>query len=139
MASMAHEQYHAAGIFIALRPDCRGMQHLQFHRAGCEAISRADRTEWNTLFLQRCQGEAHARCGLFRKGWRTGHLSDNEPVEQGRQTVEMIEIGMGKEDFIDSPNAPAPEEWGDLPAGHVRTGQCAGIVDQDTAVRALED
>ena len=65
---------------------------------------------------------------------RTGKV-----LQQRRQTVEVIGVGVRKDDLVDAPAASLPQKRSDMAARQVRSGQGPSIVDQHAAAGSFDD
>jgi hypothetical protein len=94
VAGVAYFQHQAAGVFVALRAGRRRVQHLQRHVARSETVACLDDARRDAAALQLGERVGDALRILVGERRRASHLANAETVEQGRQAIEVVEVGM---------------------------------------------
>src|SRR5207237_4102007 len=128
MAAVMDEHYQTTGILIPGWTGCGRMEDLHHNHAGGEAVAGANDANWYLSFLKCSESEVDPRRRFVRKGRRARNLAHGKSIQERRQAVEMIQVRVGEEHFIDTAYASTPEKRRDLPSGYFGAAQRTGII-----------
>src|SRR5579883_1138642 len=131
---MTHQQHQTTGVLVSGWTSGGWVKHIEAHIPGRKAIASGDDATGNTLLLQNSECRLHTRTLLVGESWRYGDLTHRKSTEEFRQAVEVIEIGVRKEDFVDTTDASTPQVRRDHSAHCIGTGRGPRIVEQHAAV-----
>src|SRR5215813_11455644 len=116
-------------VLLPLRSHARRMQYFQIDFARGQAVAGLDNTHWYPVAIDYFENAIDARRVAVCEGRCATDLTNRKAIQQRRQAIEVIEVGMRNEDLVDAADALVPEERCDVPAGHFRAGHGAGIVE----------
>jgi hypothetical protein len=139
LSSVFHPQHDAVGVVVGRQRTAGRVQNSQGTRwAAVEPVARADFTNRDGLPDQGIMECANRRGRPFEHDGRHIDCADREPVEQRRQGVEMVDVGMGKDDGVEMRDPPRPEKSADDVGRMVRGAHLPGVVEQGLAVRQFD-
>ena len=104
-----------------------------------QSLPPAKRTHRDAAVRQQPHQQLHSRFILGGEGWRHAHLADAEAFHQRRQTVEVIQVGVRQEYFIEAGDAARPEKRCDLPCRHFRTEERPGVIKERPPIGSFDD
>ena len=127
-------------LSVASGPQPAGrMPYRERHAGGFPRLERRHRAYRDAARAKSFEQIDGRRIGRPAETGRDVHNTDREAIEQVRQAVKMILVGVAQEDGVDPADSARPERRRDNPTADARVAQPPAVVQKGTTVRGLDD